>query len=137
MRRYSERAAARSLAELNVTPMIDLAFTLLIVFAIAAPAIEQSIEVDTPESSVKSKAPTPDKIAMVSIDASGKIFLDGQGVSLTALEEGLIARVAKDRDLSVGIRADRGLSYQAVVDVIDVLRRAGVARFGLITRAPD
>ncbi len=137
MRRYSERAAARSLAELNVTPLIDLAFTLLIVFAIATPAIEQSIEVATPESAVASKTPAADKIAMVSIDADGRIYLDGRGVSLVALEAGLAERVAADKGLSVGIRADRGLSYQAVVDVIDVLRRAGVGRFGLITRSPE
>jgi biopolymer transport protein ExbD len=137
MRRYSERTAVRSLAELNVTPMIDLAFTLLIVFAIATPAIEQSIEVATPESSVASKAPAPDKIAVVSVDAAGRIFLDGKGVSLGALEAGLAERAARDKELSVGIRADRALSYQAVVDVIDALRRAGVTRFGLITRAPD
>ncbi|MCC6355513.1 MAG: biopolymer transporter ExbD [Verrucomicrobiae bacterium] len=137
MRRYSERTAVRSLAEMNVTPMIDLAFTLLIVFAIATPAIEQSIEVATPESSVASKAPAPDKIAMVSIDAGGRVYLDGKGVSLGGLEAALAERAARDKELSVGIRADRGLSYQAVVDVIDVLRRAGVARFGLITRTPD
>ncbi|HPA20237.1 MAG TPA: biopolymer transporter ExbD [Verrucomicrobiae bacterium] len=137
MRRYSQRTAVRSLAELNVTPMIDLAFTLLIVFAIATPAIEQSIQVTTPESSVASKAPTPDKIAIVSIDAAGRVYLDGKGVDLAALETGLAGRVARDKELSVGIRADRSLSYQAVVDVIDVLRRAGVTRFGLVTRAPD
>lgn len=137
MRRYSQRTAVRSLAEMNVTPMIDLAFTLLIVFAIATPAIERSIQVATPESAVESTAPEPEKVAIISIDAGGRIYLDGKGTDAAALEVGLAERVARDKGLSVGIRADRSLSYQAVVDVIDILRRAGVTRFGLITRPPE
>jgi len=137
MRRYSQRTAVRSLAEMNVTPMIDLAFTLLIVFAIATPAIERSIDLATPESAFDSKRPLPEKIAIVSIDSGGKVYLDGKITDAATLEASLAARVAGDRALSVGIRADRSLSYQSVVDVIDVLRRAGVTRFGLITRPPE
>jgi biopolymer transport protein ExbD len=137
MKRYSERLALRSLAELNVTPMLDLAFTLLIIFMISTPLIEQSIELNTPQSSVEAPPPEPGKIAAVSVDAKGRVYLDERAVDLPALEAALAARVVKDKDLAVGIRADRGLSYQAVVDVIDVLRRAGVARFGLITQAPE
>lgn len=137
MKRYSERLAMRSLAELNVTPLLDLAFTLLIIFMITTPLIEQSIEVTTPESRVEAPPPEPGKIAAVSVDAQGRIYLDERPVDLAALEAALAARVASEKDLAVGIRADRALSYQSVVDVIDALRRAGVGRFGLITQAPE
>ncbi len=136
MKRFSDRqlSGGHSMAELNITPLLDLCFVLLIIFLITTPLMEQGINVNTPSASPISAPLDPASVKTVSLDKAGAIFLDGTPVGIAELGARLEGLLRKDPKLAVGIRADKALAYEKVVDVIDVLQKVGVKQFGLITR---
>ncbi len=137
MKRYSQRGAQSSMAELNITPLLDLAFVLLIIFVITTPVMEQSINVRTPDSTTARVEVDPGDVRTISLDASGGLFLENEPIDLESLEARLAAIKAATPDIAVGIRADRALAYEKVIDVIDAIQRAGISRFGLLTRPEE
>lgn len=136
MRKYSQRFGGTVLSELNVTPLIDLAFTLMIIFMITAPLIEQSLELELPHSKNRSTIANPDAVARVEMDAAGRITLDGEAIDLPALERQLIETVRNQPETVVALRADASLPYRDIVQVLDAIKSSG-ARLGLATRPAD
>ncbi len=136
MRKYSQRFGGTVLSELNVTPLIDLAFTLMIIFMITAPLIEQSMQLDLPQSKTNSTPPDPDAIAQVEVSASGEIRLNGQPVSLAVLEASLVEAVRQRPETVVALRADASLRYQQIVAIFDAVKASG-ARLGLATQKSE
>ncbi len=133
MKRFSQRYGKTLVSELNVTPLIDLAFTLLIIFMITAPLMEQSIDISLPESRPhQPTAITPESIRQVAIDNRGQIFLDRQPVTLGELEIALVDFKNNRPDAAVYLRADSDLRYQQLVHVLDVIKESGV-KLGLAT----
>jgi len=130
-----------SLAEINITPLVDVMLVLLIIFMVTAPLIQQGVEVALPE--VKAQAVKGEEQKLVlSIKADKSLWLgtDEQAarVGLPELEEKLKAnaRVARDRELY--LMADRSLPYGFVVEVMATVQRAGVTNLGMITNpAPE
>ncbi|MEM6883719.1 MAG: biopolymer transporter ExbD [Verrucomicrobiota bacterium] len=131
MKRYSQRHGGTLLSELNVTPLIDLAFTLLIIFMITAPLMEHSLEIELPKSDQQTSS-TPDTIREIAVDANGTIFFEKQAINLKELELALADLMRRDPNGAVSLRADANLRYQQLVLVLDTIKESG-ARLGLAT----
>lgn len=124
----------REINEINMTPLIDLTFLLLITFIITMPLLEQGIPVNLP----KGRARDMDQLSTrsVTIDAEGRLYLERQPISLTRLGEEMKALAQADPTLTVMVRADEKLAYGKVVEVMRTLSEANVTRVGLVT-SPD
>ncbi|MBN8281017.1 MAG: biopolymer transporter ExbD [Gammaproteobacteria bacterium] len=119
--------------EVNVVPMLDLAYVLLVIFIILTTATVQGIKVDLPKASAAPSLAEP-KTKAVSITADGTIYLDTYPVSMTELEQLLRQYRAADPDLPVIVKADSTIQYQRVVDVLDLLGRLEITQLGLVTQ---
>lgn len=119
--------------EVNVTPMLDLAYVLLIIFIILTTATVQGIKVNLPKAS---EAPSlaQNRTKAISITADGTIFLDTFAVSTQELESLLRQYKAVDPALPVIVKADSNVAYQRVVDVLDMLGKLDITQIGLVTQ---
>jgi biopolymer transport protein ExbD len=118
--------------EINVTPMLDLAYVLLVIFIIMTTATVQGIKVSVPKASAQPSL-AQNKTKAISITADGTIYLDTFPVSMIELEQNLRQLKAANPNLPVIIKADSGLQYQKVVDVLDLLGRLEITQLGLVT----
>ena len=91
MRRHSQKTALVTLSDINITPLLDLAFVLLIIFMITTPLMEQGLRLELPKSQVTDASPEKNDLKMVEVDPSGNYFLETQPVSLSTLQEALAA----------------------------------------------
>ena len=123
----------KSYDDINVTPMLDVAYVLLIIFIIMTTASVQGIMVNLPEASAKPSL-AESKTKAVSISADGTVYLDTYPVSLDQLESLLKQYKAADPELPVIIKADAVIQYQKVVDVLDVVGRVDIRQLGLVTQ---
>lgn len=130
-KKFSQSSSA--LTELNVTPLLDLAFILLIIFMITTPLVEKTISVDIPTSDAASQAVDADAVKIIEANKSGEIFFDGTKLSLEELGQELIALKAATPDPAILIRGDQILKLQELVNVIDAIQKAGITKFGIIT----
>jgi len=137
MRRFSSRNALHTVTELNVTPLLDLCFVLLIIFMITTPMMENSVDLVVPTSSTAKTQVTPSEVQMIEMDRNDVIKLNDQIISLAGLESQLAALKASDPQLSVMVRPDRDLAIQKFVGVMDVLKRVGIGRVGVMTRPEE
>ena len=115
-------------AEINVTPFVDVMLVLLIIFMVAIPATQVSVQLDLPQAQAGDppRAPT-----YVSLTNEGRLYIGDLPTSLTALTGDLATRI--DRDDRVYIRADRGVRYEAFMQVMNTLRGGGFERVGLVS----
>ncbi|MES2821950.1 MAG: biopolymer transporter ExbD [Pseudomonadota bacterium] len=121
------------ISDINVTPMLDLAFVLLIVFIIMTTATVQGVQVNLPKASTSMSLAKPQTKA-VTITADGTIYLDTYPVSLVELETLLTKYKAVNPALPVVIKADAQIQYQLVVDVLDLMGRLQITQLGLVTK---
>ena len=119
--------------EINITPMLDLAYVLLIIFIIMTTASVQGIKVNLPKASDTPALAKP-KTKAISITADGTIYLDTYPVTLPELENLLRQYKAQDPELPVIIKADSTLQYQKVVEVLDMVGRLEITQLGLVTQ---
>jgi len=132
MKRYTQRSGHTAMAELNVTPLLDLAFVLLIIFIITTPLMENNVPLQLPSGSEHDAGQVnPKSIRTVSIDAAGQVYLDQQPVELPVLKQELADFAQATPDAAVVVRADKSLRYQQVMDAIDAIRAAGVEKMRL------
>src|SRR5215470_14847796 len=118
--------------EINITPMLDLAYVLLIIFIILTTATVQGIKVNLPKASAQPSL-AENKTKAVTITADGTIFLDTFPVTMSELENLLRQYKAANPNLPVIIKADSTIQYQRVVDVLDLLGRLEITQLGLVT----
>jgi len=118
--------------EINITPMLDLAYVLLIIFIILTTATVQGIKVNLPKASAQPSL-AQSKTKAITITADGTIYLDTFPVTMTELENLLRQYKAAKPDLPVIIKADSTIQYQRVVDVLDMLGRLEISQLGLVT----
>jgi biopolymer transport protein ExbD len=135
MRRYSQRQSLSSLSEINITPLLDLAFVLLIIFMITTPLLESSMSLIIPSSGAKSLPVTAPQVQMISIDRNESIRFNNQVVDLTTLTTQLAEAKRANPEVAVVIRPDRELSVQKLITLMDALQRAGIMKVGIATRA--
>ncbi|MDE2450936.1 MAG: biopolymer transporter ExbD [Gammaproteobacteria bacterium] len=119
--------------EINVTPMLDLAYVLLIIFIILTTATVQGIKVNLPKASAQPSL-AQNKTKAITISADGTIYLDTFPVTMPQLESLLRQYKAQTPDLPVIIKADSTIQYQKVVDVLDLLGRLDITHLGLVTQ---
>jgi biopolymer transport protein ExbD len=137
MRRFSSRNPLHTLAELNVTPLLDLCFVLLIIFMITTPLMENSIDLVVPSSATAKTQVDPSETQIIQIDRNDVLKLNGQVTNRSDLEAALAALKARDPQLSVVVRPDRELAIQKFIEVMDVLKRVGIGRVGVMTRREE
>ena len=119
--------------DINITPMLDLAYVLLVIFILMTTASVQGLKVNLPKASTSPSLAKP-KTKSVTINNEGKIFLDTLPVTIQELEQRLGQAKSQTPDLPVVIRGDSLTQYQAVMDVLDVLGRLGITQAGLATK---
>src|SRR5262245_52995595 len=121
-----------ALAELNITPLLDLAFVLLVIFIITTTPIVNDLDVDLPSAAKRPKDPKA-KVNYVTVESSGKIYLNKEVVDVAQLQEKLVGLRLEDPDLSVVVRGSAKTKYQSIVNVMDVLQIANVGKVNLAT----
>src|SRR5262249_2381009 len=116
--------------DINITPMLDLAYVLLIIFIVMTTATVQGQKVNLPKASAAPSLATQTTKA-ITIGNDGKVFLDTIPVTLPELEQRLVQQTALTRELPVVVRGDSPAQYQSVMDVLDLLGRVGLSQVGL------
>jgi biopolymer transport protein ExbD len=134
MRRYSQRQTLSSLSEINITPLLDLAFVLLIIFMITTPLLENSANLVIPSSTANNQPLDPSRIQMISIDRTETIKLNREAVAPDVLAQRLGDLRRANPEVAVVIRPDRELPVQKLVGLMDVLQRAGITKVGIATK---
>ena len=119
--------------EINITPMLDLAYVLLVIFIILTTATVQGIKVSLPKASAQPSL-ADSKTKAITIAQDGTIYLDTFPVTLPELEGLLRQYKAATPDLPVILKADSTIQYQSVVDVIDLFSRLEISQVGLVTQ---
>ena len=135
MRRYSQRQNLSTLSEINITPLLDLAFVLLIIFMITTPLLESSVNLVIPSSGVKNRPINTSQVEMVSIDRNDTIQFNNEVTDLETLTTQLVKLKQTTPDLAIVIRPDRDLPVQKLIGVMDALQRAGITKVGIATKA--
>ena len=135
MRRYSQRQSLSTLSEINVTPLLDLAFVLLIIFMITTPLLENSMNLVIPSSGATTPPITSSQVQTISIDRTDTIRFNNQIVDLETLTAQLGELKEKNPDVAIVIRPDRELPVQKLIAMMDALQRVGITKVGIATKA--
>ena len=125
--------AYRPMAEINVTPFVDVMLVLLIVFMVAAPLLTAGVPIDLPDSSAKPIQEEENKPIEISVSTEQKIFIGETEVEMARLIPLLSAMTEGQVDRRIYIRADQGLSYGRVMEVIGAVNGAGFNKVALIS----
>ena len=135
MKRYSQRQGLSTLSEINVTPLLDLAFVLLIIFMITTPLLESSMNLVIPSSGAKNPPLNRLQVQTISIDRTDTIRFNNQVIDLETLTARLTELKAANPDIAIVIRPDRELPVQKLIGLMDAVQRAGITKVGIATRA--
>ena len=135
MKRFSNRHSLTTLSEINITPLLDLAFVLLIIFIITTPLIENSVNLVIPSSGAANATVNPSEVQTISIDRNATIQLNNEQIDSEALVIRLSELKRANPDVAVVIRPDRDLPVQKLVSVMDALQRADISKVGIATKA--
>jgi biopolymer transport protein ExbD len=129
-------SAHHSLTELNITPLLDLAFVLLVIFIITTTPIVNDLDLKLPGASKHQKDP-PRKAIYITVQADGKLWINKAPVNAAGLQEKLVELRIDDPDLSVIVRGDSKTKYSQIRAVLDACQQANVAKVDLATEAAD
>jgi len=127
----SETRLGPALAEINVTPFVDVVLVLLIIFLITAPMMLGGIDVRVPKTETRSIQPEERLVLTITKDRG--VFLDNQPISLDRLSKVLSGVVRRNPKAAVFLKADEAVAYGVVMKVMDVIKKAGVDRVGMVT----
>ena len=132
-RKFNKKSRLTALTEINVTPLIDLAFALLIIFMIASPLLEQTIPINLPSEAPKSQSEIKDSIQVISLDSQGSMFWGQKQV--TEEQMGLLLKEASEAKEApiLRIRADKKLPYERVISLIDLIKQNNLVKISLDT----
>jgi biopolymer transport protein ExbD len=123
--------------DINITPMLDLAYVLLVIFILMTTATVQGIKANLPRGSnvPKKKEDDKNKVKVITVDNAGRIYLDQKEVSLGELEAQLQQAKTANPDVPVIIKGDSGTQYQAVTSVLSTVVKIGITKVGLATKS--
>ena len=125
-----------SLSELNITPLLDLVFVLLVIFIITTPQMMNDLEMTLPSGKPPPKTDLPKpKINRITVNSQGRTFLNDELVTIPVLKENLQQLKATTGDLSVVVKGADEVDYQDMIAVLDVLQQLGITKVGLATEA--
>ena len=129
------RKTARAMSDINVTPMVDVMLVLLVIFMVTAPLLTVGVEVDLPKSQASLLKEQVEPLA-ITVDASGRIYLQDTEVELDALAPRLIAITGANPDVRIYVRGDKAISYGRVMEVMGTVNGAGFTKVALVTEMP-
>ena len=133
MRRFSDRNALVTLSDINITPLLDLAFVLLIIFMITTPLLDQGIALSLPQGGSPDVPIEPEQIRVVEVSAEGKYYLNQTEVNLASLSSAMAGAFQADPNIVVYLRADKTVEYGRVMAVLDLLKKLGIPDVSLRT----
>jgi biopolymer transport protein TolR len=122
-----------TIAQINVTPLVDVMLVLLVIFMVTAPIIQQGVQVNLPQAKAAA-IPGTEELLIVSIAKNGKIYLNDNVMTLDELGSKIRAIRANEVDKQVYVRADQDVRYGLVMKTIAELKQAGIERVGMVTR---
>jgi biopolymer transport protein ExbD len=121
--------------QINVVPMLDLAYVLLVIFIIMTTASVQGIKVNLPKASDTPSLAKP-KTKAITIDQAGQVYLDAYPVSIDELRTQLTSLKAADPELPVVVKGDTAVNYGKVMEVLELLGQLDITQLGLVTQKP-
>jgi biopolymer transport protein TolR len=127
----------RVMADINVTPLVDVMLVLLIIFMIAAPMLHQGIEVALPKAEATNLPMRMEDPLVLSVDRAGSLFVRETPVDIDELVEQVKQQIAARGDDTVFLKGDREVPYGRVIEVLDVLHRGGIVHVGMVTDRPQ
>ena len=133
MRRFSQRSHLVTLSEINITPLLDLAFVLLIIFVITTPLLTQSIELDLPHGGKPDKPLNKSDIRTVEVSNTRFYALEGKSMPMPQIIARLAGEFRSNPRLVVNICADKNCRYDLVAQIIDGCQKSGITRYSLRT----
>jgi biopolymer transport protein ExbD len=133
MRRFSQRSHLVTLSDINITPLLDLAFVLLIIFIITTPLLTQSIELKLPRGGQADKKPNKNDIRTIEISNTGYYKFEARQMQLPQIISQLAQGFRTNPNLVVYIRADKDCKYDLVAQLIDGCQKNGITRYSLRT----
>jgi biopolymer transport protein TolR len=125
-----------TMSQINVTPLVDVMLVLLVIFMVTAPMMQQGVQVNLPKAETKSLSPKEDTL-VVSVDKSGKTFINTNEVPADQLKDKLNSMLAGREKREVFLKADSSVPYGEVVRVMAQIKGAGVERLGMVTESPQ
>jgi biopolymer transport protein ExbD len=130
-------SAHGTLNELNITPLLDLVFVLLVIFIITTPQLMNNLEMALPSGKPPPQKPAESKpkINQILLDAKRQVFLNGELLAMQALKAKLKQLKSADSDLRVVVKADDETDYQSMINILDVLQQFEITKVGLATEA--
>src|SRR5689334_19884144 len=136
MRRFSQRSALVTLSEINITPLLDLAFVLLIIFVITTPLLEQGFNMNLPKGGETDGKIIKENIRTVEIDTRGNFLLEGKKSNPAQIEQSLVADFKKNPNLVVYVRADKDGKIEPFADIMNRCIKNNITKFSFRT-APE
>lgn len=130
------RSPRGTLAEINVTPLVDVMLVLLIIFMVAAPMIQQGVDVNLPKV-VATELPAQTNLLIVTVDRAGRVHVGKTDLAVEGLADKLRAIYVRKDEKEAYLRADKDVAYGVVVRVMAEMRKAGIERLGMVTEPPD
>ena len=132
MKKTSSRSHG-TMAELNITPLLDLVFVLLVIFIITTPQLMNNLEMNLPSPKPPPKSDQKPKFTRIAIDAGGVITLNGTAITLPDLKAKLAELKAYDPELAVVVKGSDDVEYQGMVGILDTLQQLDISKVGLAT----
>ena len=131
-----KRQVAAPMADINMTPLIDVMLVLLVIFIITAPLFTHAIRLDLPKVASAPARQTPQTISLA-IDGTGRIFWNGQPISLDAMRAELVQAGKRADPPEIHLRAARSTRYEVIAQVMGAAQAAGLERIGFVTEPPQ
>ncbi|MBI5143109.1 MAG: protein TolR [Nitrospirae bacterium] len=125
------RNERRAMAEINVTPLVDVMLVLLVIFMVTAPMMQQGVDVNLPQA--RGKAMAPAERVVVSVKRNEDVLVNGSKVEMRELQAKLAAMFRDKADKEVFLQADQSVPYGAVARVMGEIREAGIEKLGMVT----
>ena len=133
--RLERTKGSEPMSDINVTPLVDVMLVLVVIFIITAPLLASSIRLDLPRTDA-AKPGEPPKFVTVVVDKAGQAFFNDQPVTQDQLATALLQAARANADTEVQLRADQGVPYGRVVEVMGEAQKAGLNRIGFVADAP-
>jgi biopolymer transport protein ExbD len=132
MKKFSQSSHS-TMNELNITPLLDLAFVLLVIFIITTPQLVNNLEMNLPSGKPPAPTTPPPKINKLVVNEQGKIFLNDREFTLAELKPTLVRLHREDPEMSVVVKGASEVDYQHMIGVLDALQQADITKVGLAT----
>jgi biopolymer transport protein TolR len=132
----SSQRQGTTIAQINVTPLVDVMLVLLVIFMVTAPIIQQGVQVNLPQAN-SNAIPGSEELLVVTVAKNGKIYLNENVMTLAELGQKLRAIKKLQADKQVYLRADQDVRYGVVMRTIAEIKQAGIEKLGMVTRPPS